>query len=571
LIVRLKNLYKYLIENRKHEVKGWHDAYRKFYTQVGEVCERINAGERLSKNDKVFLKHLLFEQSNGVSSRGQSTLSKENFEKVIQDSRFLEYLQSLILDPTPETYKAFSGIWKEKVAKNNPVLINRVAAASTLEVSTTVDSGKFNQVFSWLIRDGIIPKYEGKDDWFSKNEWLIKQIKSTDWLEQKEGDENGFKVYKVKASDPEIETDEFYLSQFVWELYENMLSPFSLKKQIIKYGAPGTGKTYQARQQTSLLFDIWKEEFAPNSGLTHASQIELVQFHPSFSYEDFIEGLRPELVNGTVQLTLQNGVFKEFCKKAGKWEIDYHNLSNKPQQDGKYIAFEDLRISDIKNHADLKEKDNWKHLLDTGEDKLVSAAIPPFFFIIDEINRAELSRVFGELMYCLEYRGVKGCIKTQYTNLNNEETGMLKIGQDYQFFIPTNIYLIGTMNTIDRSVESFDFALRRRFRWEEVSPDMSVLKYDLNKNWEDLSKNLENLNTEIAKEPLLGKDYQIGHAYLMNLKYAPSLTVAEVRKLIWDDNIQPLLQEYLRGTGKESKLIGSQEKAGTFKQAFGIK
>ncbi|MCP5732497.1 restriction endonuclease, partial [Klebsiella pneumoniae] len=82
---------------------------------------------------------------------------------------------------------------------------------------------------------------------------------------------------------------------FVWELYENLSNPFSLKKQIIKYGAPGTGKTFQARQQTSLLFDIWKEEFAANSDFTHHGQIELVQFHPSFSYEDFIEGLRPIL------------------------------------------------------------------------------------------------------------------------------------------------------------------------------------------------------------------------------------------------------------------------------------
>src|SRR5690554_4272449 len=105
----------------------------------------------------------------------------------------------------------------------------------------------------------------------------------------------------------EGKTDEFYLSQFVWALYENLFSPFSLKKQIVKYGAPGTGKTYLARQQTSLLFDIWKEEFAPDSSFTHESQIELVQFHPSFSYEDFIEGLRPELDSGVARLTLQNG------------------------------------------------------------------------------------------------------------------------------------------------------------------------------------------------------------------------------------------------------------------------
>lgn len=144
---------------------------------------------------------------------------------------------------------------------------------------------------------------------------------------------------------------------------------------------------------------------------------------------------------------------------------------------------------------------------------------------------------------------------------------MLQTDQGYLFFIPSNIYLIGTMNTIDRSVESFDFALRRRFRWEEVAPDTRLLRYHLNqfcKTWVPLADNLERLNTQIGKEPLLGHDYQIGHAYLMNLKYATSLTVAEVRERVWDDCIRPLLQEYLRGTGKEAELIGS------FGKAFGV-
>lgn len=144
---------------------------------------------------------------------------------------------------------------------------------------------------------------------------------------------------------------------------------------------------------------------------------------------------------------------------------------------------------------------------------------------------------------------------------------MLSTDQGYLFFIPTNIYLIGTMNTIDRSVESFDFALRRRFLWEEVAPDTGLLEYHLNqfcKEWVDLADKLEQLNTKIANEPLLGLDYQIGHAYLMNLKYSTSLTVAEVRELVWDDCIRPLLQEYLRGTGREGDLISS------FGKEFGV-
>jgi len=555
---RLKNLYKYLIENRKHEFKVWHDEYHKFYGQVEKVRERIRGGGNLSQNDEAFLLELLYKQSNGIASRGQSTLSDSDFQIVIKDREFLDALQNLIKEPTLSHYKVFAEIWPQKVSQNNPVLVNRVAAACTLEVSTTVDCGKFNQVFSWLIHEEIIPEYPTKEeqDWYSKNIFLLKKIK----------DEFSDEIRDNK-------TDEFYLSQFVWELYENLSNPFSLKKQIVKYGAPGTGKTYQARQQTSLLFDIWKEEFAPNSALTHGSQIELVQFHPSFSYEDFIEGLRPILDgNGTAQLTLQNGVFKEFCRTAGKWEIDYQNLKEKPKgSNGKDKTFDErdqLSISDLLPYREQLTGDYWQYIFEISDSsKLVSDAVPPFFFIIDEVNRAELSRVFGELMYCLEYRGTKGSVKTQYANLNNEGTGMLQTDQGYLFFIPTNIYLIGTMNTIDRSVESFDFALRRRFRWEEVTPDTGLLRYHLNqfcKTWVPLAENLERLNTQIAKEPLLGHDYQIGHAYLMNLKYATSLTVAEVRERVWDDCIRPLLQEYLRGTGKEAELIGS------FGKAFGV-
>tara|TARA_R110001632_G_scaffold40314_1_gene101075 strand:- start:83117 stop:84781 length:1665 start_codon:yes stop_codon:yes gene_type:complete len=551
---RLKNLYKYLIENRKHEVKGWHDAYREFYGQVGQIRERIKGGGNLSQNDENFLRELLYKQSNGIASRGQSTLSDSDFQIVIKDREFLDALQNIIREPTISHYKVFAKIWPQKVGKNNPVLVNRVAAACTLEVSTTVDSGKFGQVFDWLKKEKIVPSYpvDEDQDWFSKNSFLMKIIKN-EFDEELQGKK----------------TDEFYLSQFVWVLYENLTNPFSLKKQIIKYGAPGTGKTYQARQQTSLLFDIWKEELAPKSSLTHGSQIELVQFHPSFSYEDFMEGLRPVLDdNGAAQLTLQNGVFKEFCRDAGKWEIDVYNL-------GLNQDWESITINDLCPHRDKLSGSHWQYIFEISDtSKSISDAIPPYFFIIDEVNRAELSRVFGELMYCLEYRGVKGRVKTQYANLNNKQTGMLETNQGYLFFIPTNIYLIGTMNTIDRSVESFDFALRRRFRWEEVIPDTGLLRYHLNqfcKTWALLANNLEQLNTKIANEPLLGHDYQIGHAYLMNLKYATSLTVAEVRERVWDDCIRPLLQEYLRGTGKEAELIGSQEQAGTFEKAFGVR
>lgn len=205
---------------------------------------------------------------------------------------------------------------------------------------------------------------------------------------------------------------------------------------------------------------------------------------------------------------------------------------------------------------------------------MIADLVPPFFFLIDEINRAELSRVLGELMICLEYRGVGGSITTQYSALNTSETGMLRLENGYRFFVPHNVFVIGTMNTIDRSVESFDLALRRRFRWEQVVPDIQLLRYHLSeqdrksevsgRSWVKLADDLKKLNEQIHKEELLGPDYEIGHAYLMNLGYDASLRHTEVRENVWEDSIRPLLEEYLRGSGRADKLIPE------FERAFGL-
>jgi 5-methylcytosine-specific restriction protein B len=538
---RLQAYYTYLIGNSKHGLSGWYQNYKKMIADVQHIKNNLanyslqdkEAYKDTSFADKETPKRHFFNaffanKSNGIASNGRSILSKSDFEILIKDLEFVTCIENLIKDPTLHNHKELKRIWKEKVGNNNPVLTNRATAACSLNFTSTVDESSFKQVFFWLQKQKLIADYGNKpNDWYSQNLFIMDQLK------------NNLKDV--------TDIDDFWISIFYWEMYENLSNPFSLKKQIIKYGAPGTGKTYIAKKTAKLQFDIWKSEFTNEIDITFNNCIETIQFHPSYSYEDFIEGLRPNLEG---KLTLENGIFKSLCIEAGKWEIDVFNLD--PE-----LKFEELKVHDLKKLREKLDGEYWEYVFEQDQEKLVKDVIPPYFIIIDEINRAELSRVFGELMYCLEYRGTAGKVKTQYSQLNSDITGMLKIAESYQFFVPNNLYLIGTMNTVDRSVESFDFALRRRFRWEEVLPDASLLKYHLqthNNKWVELANNLENLNTTIESETLLGKDYCIGHAYLWNLPYSKNLSVSEVRRTVWEDSIASLLEEYLRGTGRNDLM-----------------
>jgi 5-methylcytosine-specific restriction protein B len=554
---QLSNIYTYLITNRKHLLQPWHNYYEEIVNRIASLSTvlKSNANYDLDSpeiyntntfQDKDGLFGLLFaNKSNGVSSNGQSIFSGDNRNKVINDADFLFALKNLIIAPSFQHHNDFETIWYQKLGQNNPVLTNRTTAACTLDVTSTVDAGKFNQVFNWLTKKNLIPAYTGNHTWYEKNKFVVLELRK---LLSKE---KGF--------------DEYWCNIFYWEMFENLANPFSLKKQLVKYGAPGTGKTYIAKQVSKLQFNIWKTEHATNTE-TYDDVHKVVQFHPSYSYEDFMEGLRPVLDDDNqAQLQLVNGIFKTMCISAGKWEVDVAKLTT-----GRKLVktWEQLTVNDLLPFREDLSETYWDFVLNvTDKNAKLIDVIPPYFIIIDEINRAELSRVFGELMYCLEYRGVNGAIETQYNQLNTKHTGMIKFGGTYKFFVPHNLYVIGTMNTVDRSVESFDFALRRRFKWEEVKPSIGLLKNHLETNnptWVGLAENLRNLNKAIRSEPLLGKDFCIGHAYLMDLGYAKETTITEVRKLVWQDSILALLEEYVRGTGRENEIIE------TFAKSFGV-
>ena len=259
-------------------------------------------------------------------------------------------------------------------------------------------------------------------------------------------------------------------------------------KNIIYYGAPGTGKTFGVK--SNILNIVENEE----------KQFVMTQFHPSYTYEDFIEGVKPaRLINGVMSFELKDGEFKIFCERA---KIDEDNFS-------KESNFSEA----IKKYG--------------------------YFFFVDEINRAELSRVFGELLYSLEYRGKSGKIKTQYSSLRDEN--------EY-FYIPENLFFMGTMNDVDRSIDSFDLALRRRFVWLRKDCDYKVIENEI----EDIKilpyrEACEKLNNYVINIDGLGEKYQIGHSYFLKIKnYTNKQITQNSMNELFTFHIEPLLTEYLR-------------------------
>lgn len=310
------------------------------------------------------------------------------------------------------------------------------------------------------------------------------------------------------------------LSRFLWRFVNSRAIADTNNPNVILYGPPGTGKTFSVK--SSLDFVCQGD----------TSRYEVLQFHPSFTYEDFIEGIKPKGVSkdGNIRFELVNGIFKNFCIKA-------------------------------KKHP---EKD--------------------FYFVVDEINRANLSMVFGETLSLLEkdYRHDtenKNLIRTQYSalieDLIKEDNKFKDLAyeidnNEVKFGVPKNVFFIGMMNDVDKSIDAFDLALRRRFKWIRKDCDYEVIEEETRFKVKDQFNNIgqyvkacEKLNDYISKDLGLGKSYEFGHSFFMKIS-----DIAK-RKDITNNNVEvlfnlylrPTLKEYLRAVFAESELENRLDEA----------
>lgn len=323
-------------------------------------------------------------------------------------------------------------------------------------------------------------KYYRQVNWTHKGEWehpgkavtktLTDITRYTDYVAKLEAlfvDEDA-EQNVVPADEPEVSYDSYTADDFLQDVYmseeryNTLVNLLLTKKNIILQGAPGVGKTYAAKR---LAYSIMGEK--------DTSRVKMVQFHQSYSYEDFIMGFRPTQTG----FELKTGVFYEFCRKAA------------------------------------------------DDDR-------PYFFIIDEINRGNLSKIFGELFMLIENdkRGVE--LQLLYA--------------DEQFSIPSNVHIIGMMNTADRSLAMLDYALRRRFAFFDILPAFdstgfrSYRKNVNNPKFDKLISAVQQLNEAIANDESLGEGFCVGHSY-----FCTNVTINdEWLKSVVKFELIPLLKEY---------------------------
>ena len=470
--------------------------------------------------------------------------------------------------------------------RNTKAAINRMLITFCPDILIRIPNEENTKEFLELLS----PFSNPEEPLTTKEDWVDNSTNIMEFLKRQLGDiiqkRTLWDVYISLKNSDKSTNNNMANNERDTTMLDKYISILKTNKNLILTGAPGTGKTYMAK------------EIAKAMG----AEVGFVQFHPSYDYTDFVEGLRPKNdENGNVGFERKDGVFKEFCKKSfgvimpSRFNEDYEeealNYLKKYYNGEKILTHKQKKYFHIKiengkiyaqpdsGNSYLVDDDTILKYLKTGEyNKEHQSTYPPsigeyikqniygkieypaigdkvYIFIIDEINRGEISKIFGELFFSIDpgYRGEKGKVNTQYQN-------MVPGGDVFKngFYVPENVYIIGTMNDIDRSVESMDFAMRRRFAWQEVTAEESYTnmieqdpEFALVKD--EIKARMFNLNKAIVETEGLDEAYQIGAAYFR--KYLDYQDKTNPFDCLWENHLKGLLFEYLRGNRRAKELL----------------
>ena len=411
------------------------------------------------------------------------------------------------IESLTENIECFSTILEQIIIKSNTstiiideseVLLRFIRFMSQAKKLRSAE--KYAKDFSrWsnkLMDNNVIPKSIYKYLTVEEYQPLISTIKNSDLYQ------NHYNHRKSKNPNSGLEIDaelsnylEFLQSDYLKNRTDNVkYDSRTIGMPIILYGPPGTGKTHEMQTKYCAPFSESPED------------LFVTTFHQSFSYEEFVEGLKPFIPEGKseVQYKVEPGIFYQACEQAALL-AGYTSLD------------ECLEDTEANRKQKMKEAvDNKKVVL----------------LCIDEINRANVSSVFGDLISLVE--------SSKRLGAEYEMTAKLPYSKK-DFGVPANLMIIGTMNTADRSIQLLDSALRRRFKFEELLPDYSVIEND------NAKKILQNINNRIRA--LLDKDHQIGHSYFIGKN--TDLEILNVMK----ENIIPLLEEYFYNETDKIRVV----------------